>query len=397
MRGTAVVVGGGLGGITAAVALRQVGWQVTVLERAAEFGEVGAGVGMMPNAVRALDALGLGDEVRRVGTPRVPGGVRDPKGRALSYVDVAELDRLAGRPVAIHRADLHRVLRAALPPECLVTSADVQEVTPEVRYLDGDRPVVLAPDLVVAADGIGSRTRALLWPAAPAPVYAGTTTWRGVTGPEFADDLEISQALGPNTEFGVLPLAGGRVAWYGAVVAPRGERAEDEAAAVRKVFGSWYDPIPRLLAATDPETVLRHDIFELGTPLPTYVRGRVALLGDAAHAMTPYLGQGACMAIEDGVVLAAACAAHDDLDAALARYDRERRPRTQAMAKASRLAGRMGHRLANPVAVALRDAVLRLTPSRVVVRQMAKFSGWRPPTLPVSPDQVNFESDPEHR
>lgn len=396
MRGTAVVVGGGLGGITAAVALRRVGWKVTVLERAPEFGEVGAGVGMMPNAMGALDALGLGDEVRRNGTPRVPGGIRDPKGRALSCVDVAELDRLAGRPVAIHRADLHRVLRSALPAECLVNSADVVEVSPRVRYLVGGHEVELEADLVVAADGIGSRIRAQLWPEAPDPVYAGTTAWRGVTAPDFADELEISQTLGPRTEFGILPLAGGRVAWYGAVVAPPGQRAEDESAAVREVFGSWHDPIPALLAATDPKAVLRHDIHELGTPLSTYVRGRVALLGDAAHAMTPYLGQGACMAIEDAVVLAAACADHADLDAALRHYDLERGPRTQSIAKASRMVGRMGHKLANPAAVKLRDALLRLTPSSVSVRQMAKFSRWTPPALHVSPDQVDVRSDPGH-
>jgi 2-polyprenyl-6-methoxyphenol hydroxylase-like FAD-dependent oxidoreductase len=396
MRGTAVVVGGGLGGVTAAVALWAVGWQVTVLERAAEFGEVGAGVGVMPNAMRALDALGLGDEVRRNGTPRIPGGIRDPKGRALTSIDVAELDRLAGRPTAIHRADLHRVLRSALPAECLVTSADVVEVVPEVRYLDGKRPVVLPADLVVAADGLRSRIRARLWPEVPAPVYAGTTTWRGVTGPTFPDGPEITQVLGPGSEFGILPLAGGRVAWYGAVVSPPERRAPDEAAEAWRVFGSWYDPIPALLAGTDPKTVLRHDIFELGTPVPTYARGRVALLGDAAHAMTPYLGQGACQAIEDAVVLAAACADHDDLDAALAHYDRERRPRTQEIAKASRLVGRMGHKLANPVAVAVRDVLLRLIPARASVRQMAKYTGWTPPPLRMSPDRVNLEGDPDH-
>src|SRR3954468_15851453 len=103
MRGTAVVVGGGLGGLTAAVALRRVGWRVTVLERAPEFGEVGAGIGVMPNAMRALDALDLGEAVRRDGTPRLPGGIRDHRGRALGHLDAAELER-GGRLCAIHRA-----------------------------------------------------------------------------------------------------------------------------------------------------------------------------------------------------------------------------------------------------------------------------------------------------
>ncbi|MBB5957859.1 2-polyprenyl-6-methoxyphenol hydroxylase-like FAD-dependent oxidoreductase [Saccharothrix tamanrassetensis] len=361
----ATVVGGGLGGLAAAVALHKVGWEVTVLERAAEFGEVGAGVGVMPNALRALGALGLADEVRAIGTPNVPGGVRDPRGRALTLVDASE----AGRVVAVHRADLHRVLRSALPERCLVTSTEVTS------------PDDVDADLVVAADGIRSRLRAALFPAHPEPVYAGTTAWRSVTGPRFPKDLEISQTLGPGSEFGVLPLGDGRVCWYAATVAPAGGRSPDELGEVRDLVGDWHHPIPALLDATPAGTVLRHDIHELGAPLPTYVRGRVALLGDAAHAMTPYLGQGACMAIEDGVVLAAACARGNTVAEALADYDRARRPRTQAVAKASRLAGRLGHKLRNPVAVAIRDTAMRAIPTSLSLKGMAKFTAWEPPSL----------------
>lgn len=360
----AVVVGGGLGGVTAAVALRAVGWEVAVLERAPEFGEVGAGVGVMPNALRALGALGLADEVRRIGTPRVAGLLRDRRGRVLVRVDQAEAEHV----VAVHRADLHRVLRSALPEECLVTGV-------EVRSVDE-----LDADLVVAADGIRSGIRRELFPEHPGPVYAGVTAWRSVTGARFPAGLEIGQTLGPGVEFGVLPLGDGRVCWYAATAAPAGGRADDELGEVRRLVDGWHDPITALLDATPAGTVLRHDIHELATPLPGYVRGRVALLGDAAHAMTPYLGQGACTAIEDGVVLAAMCARHD-VPTALAEYDRLRRPRTQAVARASRLLGRLGLRLRNPVAVAVRDAVVRAVPSRVAVRGTARFTGWTPPPL----------------
>ncbi|MEU4740126.1 FAD-dependent monooxygenase [Actinosynnema sp. NPDC023658] len=365
----AVVVGGGLGGVAAAVALRRVGWEVVVLERAPEFGEVGAGVGVMPNAMRALDALGLADDVRRIGTPRVAGGILDPRGRSLTHVDASQLEHV----VAVHRADLHRVLRSALPADCLVTDT-------EVRSADD-----LDADLVVAADGIRSRLREAIFPSLPQPVYAGTTAWRSVTEARFPADLGISQTIGRGTEFGVLPLGDGRVCWYAATVAPAGARAADEWAEVRGLVDGWHDPITALLDATPPHTVLRHDIHELATPLPTYVSGRVALLGDAAHAMTPYLGQGACMAIEDAVVLAAACARAADVPTALAEYDRQRRPRTQSMARASRALGRVGHRLRNPVAVAVRDAAMRAVPARVAVRGMAKFLAWTPPRL--SPDR----------
>ncbi|MCE6997805.1 FAD-dependent monooxygenase [Saccharothrix sp. S26] len=365
----AIVVGGGLGGVTAAVALRQVGWEVAVLERAQEFGEVGAGVGVMPNAMRALAALGLADDVRRIGTPRVAGGILDPRGRALTRVDASHEDRV----VAVHRADLHRVLRSALPPACLVTDT-------EVTSLDD-----LDADLVVAADGIRSRARQALFPGLPQPVYAGTTAWRSVTTAVFPRDLAISQTLGPGTEFGVLPLGDGRVCWYAATIAPAGGRSADELGEVRRLVGGWHDPIPDLLDATPPDAVLRHDIHELAAPLPTYVRGRVALLGDAAHAMTPYLGQGACMAIEDAVVLASACARADDVPSALADYDRQRRPRTQSMARASRMLGRVGHRVRNPVLARVRDAAMRAVPPSLALRGMAKFLAWTPPSL--SPDR----------
>ncbi|MEU1364115.1 FAD-dependent monooxygenase [Micromonospora zamorensis] len=162
--------------------------------------------------------------------------------------------------------------------------------------------------------------------------------------------------------------------------APPGGHAPDELAALRERFGDWHAPIPALLAATPPGVVLRNDIHHLAVPLSSYVRGRVALLGDAAHAMTPNLGQGAGQAIEDGVVLGAVCAGGaDGLPAALAAYDEQRRPRSQAIARAAFRAGRYGQQLRNPLAIALRDSALRLTPGRAALRGMARYADWSPP------------------
>ncbi|MDX8050111.1 FAD-dependent monooxygenase [Lentzea sp. BCCO 10_0798] len=342
----AIVVGGGIGGLATAVSLRRVGWEVVVHERAATFGEVGAGVGVMPNALRALEWLGLADEVRRLGTPRVSGGVRASDGRWLVHLpDVGQQN-----VIAIHRADLHGVLLRALPPEILFNNAEVTGVDE------------LDADLVVAADGINSRLRAELLPDAPGPVYAGATAWRGVAPGPY--ELPLSQTLGPGGEAGVLPLGDGRVCWYVATVAPASADLDPVA-----LFAGWHDPLPELLAST-PD-VIRHDIYELPL-LPTFVSGRVALLGDAAHAMTPYLGQGACMALEDAVTLAS-------VDGDLARYDALRRPRAQSVWKGSRMAGKFGIEVRSPVALALRNFAFRVVPPSLAMRGMTRFSSWEVP------------------
>ncbi|MDG4810323.1 FAD-dependent oxidoreductase [Micromonospora sp. WMMD1120] len=380
----AVVVGGGIGGLSAALALHRHGWRVTVLERAAELREVGAGLSLMANAVRALDALGLGPALRDGGHGEAPGGIRDRHGRWLSRVDAADMVRQLGTTaLGVHRATLHRTLREALPASSVHTDATVEHVEPgpdraEVRYRGTDGGHTLAADLVVGADGLRSRVRAQLWPRHPDPVYAGSTTWRAAIA--FPDPVPAAITWGPGAEFGMVPIGAGQLYWYAAVNTPPGGHAPDELAAVRERFGDWHDPIPALLTATPPEVVLRHDIYHLAEPLPSYVRGRVALLGDAAHPMTPNLGQGAGQAIEDAVVLGAVCAGGAaDVPGALAAYDAQRRPRSQSVARASFTAGRFGQQLRNPVALALRDIALRLTPGRATLRGMARYADWSPP------------------
>ncbi|MEV6241285.1 FAD-dependent monooxygenase [Lentzea sp. NPDC051838] len=345
----AIVVGGGIGGLAAAVSLRRVGWEVQVLERAAEFGEVGAGIGVMPNALRALEWMGVADEARKLGTPRVSGGIRASDGRWLAHLPDVGQEKI----VAMHRADLHGVLLRALPSEILFNNVEVTSV----EELDAD--------LVVAADGINSRLRGELLPDAPGPVYAGATAWRGVAPGPF--DLPISQTLGPGGEAGILPLGDGRVCWYVSTMAPANADLDPH-----ELFADWHDPIPEFLA-TSPE-ILRHDIYELPL-LPTFVSGRVALLGDAAHAMVPYLGQGACMALEDAVTLAS-------VDGDLVRYDALRRPRAQTLWKASKLAGKFGIEVRSPVALALRNFAYRALPGSVAVRGMTRFSSWQVPAMP---------------
>ncbi|WP_225828080.1 FAD-dependent monooxygenase [Streptomyces naphthomycinicus] len=384
MGGTAVVVGGGIGGLAAALGLRRIGWRVRVVERAAVPADAGAGISLHANGLRALEAVGVGAAVRAAARPQYTGGTRTPAGRWLARMDGTLLERALGSPiVGIPRADLHRLLRAALPARCLLVGAAVDTLDlsrpDRVGVPVGDD--LLEADLVVAADGVHSRLRGLLFPAHPGPAYGGSTVLRAITGRPVEVRTDFELTWGKGAEFGHIAFADGRAEWHAVLTAPPGVRHADPLGTLRHRFRDWHEPVPSLLAATRPEDVLHHDIHELVTPLPSFTAGRVALLGDAAHAMTPHLGQGACQALEDAATLAAALAGEASVGAALARYDAERRPRAQAVARAARQAGRLGQGLSHPLAVALRNTGLRIAPSRVSARAILRHADWTPPAL----------------
>jgi 2-polyprenyl-6-methoxyphenol hydroxylase-like FAD-dependent oxidoreductase len=207
-------------------------------------------------------------------------------------------------------------------------------------------------------------------------VYTGHTSWRIVV-PRPPGPCPYGEVWGRGLLSGAAGLTGDRIYCYFTAPAPEGATAPDERAELARLFAGWPDPIPRLIAAAEPETVIRTDLRCLDTPLPAYHAGRIALIGDAAHAMTPHLGQGACQAIEDAVVLAHVAATSGDLAA----YTAARLPRTTAIARRSRTIGRVAT-WANPVAVAVRDLALsiagRLDPA-TAVRQFDAVFAWRPP------------------
>ena len=364
--GSALVVGAGIGGLAAAVGLRRIGWSVSVLERAPLIAEVGAGLTLWPNAVQALDALGLDVTDRTVPTIS-RGNILTPKGHWVRRNHPEDVGVLA-----IHRADLYDVLRKELPDTALHTDAEVTAVSTDGTVACSGEE--LAADLVIAADGVNSITRRTLWSADA--VFQRRTVWRGVTPSESVWPVQESLTLGRGVQVGVLPLPGKRVYWFLTANAdhPNQLYADDRAEVLRRVRG-WHHPIPELVAATPEDQVLHNDIVDID-PLPTFVKNRVVLLGDAAHAMPPDLGQGACQALEDAVVLAAALA-DDDLD----RYDRERRARVQPMAAAARESVTRNSSTSAVAHFGLTVAA-RFIPPKAWRKAAGQWSGWTAPELP---------------
>jgi 2-polyprenyl-6-methoxyphenol hydroxylase-like FAD-dependent oxidoreductase len=384
-RARAVVIGAGIGGLAAAAGLCSAGWDVTACERAAALEPVGAGLSLGPNGLRALDVVGAGDALRALAVPQELG-IRRSDGRWLMRSTTGHMvtDRFGDPVILVPRAAVIDALAARVPDGVLSLGTEVTSVQPGggAAALVSSTAGELEADLVVAADGIRSATRTALFPAHPGLRYAGFTTWQLLAGP-VAGPVPMAESWGRGAVFGVMPLSDGRIYCYAAAPAAAGARAEDELAELVRVFGSWHEPIRALLAAARPQDVIRRDVAELAAPLPSFHHGRAMLLGDAAHPMTPNLGQGACQALEDAAVLArlAAGTEPDAVPAMLARYSAARLPRTTDVVRWSHRAAAMATRT-SPPAVGLRNTLTllagKLAPG-AALRSLTPVYGWQPP------------------
>jgi 2-polyprenyl-6-methoxyphenol hydroxylase-like FAD-dependent oxidoreductase len=371
------VIGAGLGGLAAAAAADRAGHTVTVLERSPALRETGAGIGIMPNGVLALDALGLGEPVRaQAGPPDAGGGIRDRHGKPLLTADMAAVKDRVGAPlVVVRRSWLHGLLAHALAPGIVLTGTPVTELRDagdHVELRTGGGPV--HADAVVVADGARSGLRSALLPEHPGLAGSGEFAARAIAPAAPAGvPLPVGEFVDHHTgdRFGCLPLADGGVYWYATW---HGTAPADPAGRhrwLRDRRSGWHPATVALIDSTPADAVHVVETAQLVHPLPTLAVGRVALLGDAAHAMTPDLGQGACQAFEDAVTLGAVLdgASAADVPAALRDYDATRRPRTSDLQRECR---RM-HRLLGLTGWRgrLRDALLRRVPRALAVRSLA--------------------------
>ncbi|TDC86951.1 FAD-dependent oxidoreductase [Actinomadura sp. 7K507] len=393
---TATVVGGGIAGLASALMLARAGWRTTVLERQSGSAEVGAGVALPRNGEAALRALGFDDgRIAEIGYETLVTGFRDTRGRRILRIPDDRADVRWGMTAwGVQRRRLHAALRlaaveAGVKPVLESQVTDVDPGTPggsraTVTWRSGETEHGAETDLVVGADGMWSAVREAVFPGVR-PRYSGSTSWRAIV-PDDALDGRLVEFWGPGAEFGAMRVSDSEVYWYGYFRSPEGTVFADEHAAARARFSGWAPGIVNLIEATDPERLMRHDVYHLPGGLPDYVRGRVVMVGDAAHAALPTMGQGAATALEDGVcvgrLIGAPAALGHDLGRAMAEFDAIRRPRCRAIARRAEHIARFGADLGGGWRQVVRNSVLRLVPAQPLARAGGPLMGWTPPPPP---------------
>lgn len=365
------IIGGGIGGLTAAVALARKGLTAEVYEQAPALEEAGAGVGLWPNAMAALESIGLSGKVSRLAVKVARQGLRRSDGTWLmSFPWELMVERWGAGVTLVHRAELQRLLAAELDPSAIHLGARCTGVEDgsrgvTVRFADG-RDV--RADVLVGADGVHSVVRTALF--GPAPLrYRGYMTVRGITAagsvPLPADGAET---WGRGARFGLGPTSGERIIWWATWKAVAGRQNDsDTAARLRELFGAWHDPIPAVIDATPETAVIRKHIYDR-RPTRTWSRGQVALLGDAIHPMTPDLGQGAGQAIVDAATLATCLAAAGDAGAGLREYQQRRWRNAAFNTLMARTIGTMGQ-WDGGITCTARNSLTRAIPQSLQLRQ----------------------------
>jgi 2-polyprenyl-6-methoxyphenol hydroxylase-like FAD-dependent oxidoreductase len=375
-----LVVGGGIGGLTVAHALRREGIAVTVFERAQniERAQYGSGFFLWSNAMAALKQLDLADAVTAVGAPIRRFEEFTARGEQFANWPVDEMSAPAGVPsICISRADLHPVLLDRLGEGMVELGAECtgfeQDATGVTAHIAGGRTE--RGDLLIGADGVRSITRDNLRRQA-SPRYAGYTAWHAIIDDAYRDSLGdiFREAWGRGARFIHYPVGHNRRYWAGFLAVPEDFPTPDGARATMfTAFSRWMEPLKALIAATEEEEIHRTPIYTR-LPLRHWGEERVTLLGDSAHPMTPNLGQGACQAIEDAVVLAKCLRGlgeGDDIAAALRDYERRRKSRTASVVMRAWGIGETG-RWKSGLACTLRDRINRVVFSTVALSQQRK-------------------------
>ncbi|MBT2691661.1 FAD-dependent monooxygenase [Bacillus sp. ISL-55] len=377
------IIGAGIGGISAAIALQQHGQKVSVFERASELKEMGAGIVLSANAIKTLEKLGVADQVRQAGSPVKKAEIRSPDGQLLVNMPVhKQAERYGTYSYLIYRPDLQRILSEKLEPNTMVLNRKFlrleQDGDKTTSFFEGGESI--ESELLIGADGVHSQVRENIVEKSRMR-YSGFSAFRGIShyeDPRFPAELGGGfEVWGEGKRFGFSHIGKGRVFWFVAVNAPQGTflSGENKKHIALQHFKGWWGPIEDVIGTTSEENILVHEIFDR-KPLKRWHKGRVTLLGDAAHPMLPNLGQGGAQAMEDALILSRCLKQFpQDLESALSRYEQERVPRVTKIVQGSRMMARM-MQLENPAAMKVRNQFLRIVPDELKIKRLDWILGY---------------------
>ena len=374
-----VVQGAGIGGLTLAIALVRHGYSVKVVERAQSLSEVGAGIWMAANPMQVFDRLGFAAQITKAGRTVRRLRLQDFRGFDIHVTDLTEAAREFGfETVALHRAVLQRVLFEQLPTDTVIFGTEIQvlEQGPERVFMRLANGSAMTAKVAAGADGFHSKMRGLL-SLGGEKRYSGSSSYRaiarGVGLLPGHEEHEAYEIWGEGCRVGFSKINGDDYYWYMTFESAAGQSAAQEemrrhaASIFRAYFPAWIG----LLEATPAEAILRTDISDL-KPLKRWSVGRAGLVGDAAHATTPNLGQGGAMAVEDALALVKAFEAEGLSAAAWERFERGRREKVEWVVATSWTIGRICH-VRNPIGRWLRNALLMYLPKSSDRKQMARM------------------------
>jgi 2-polyprenyl-6-methoxyphenol hydroxylase-like FAD-dependent oxidoreductase len=368
------VIGGGIAGLTAAIALRKAGHEVTIFESASEIRPLGAGLLLAANAIKGLERIGVADKVIPMGRQLSRFSILSQSGHILSEMDSNILSRKYGlNNFAIHRGALHQILLKELPFVRIETgkraiSMEQGEQSVTIKFQDGSTH---RAQYTIIADGVHSSLRRQLLPGSQVR-YAGYTCWRAIVDNPGLALSASTETWGVHGRVGIVPLKDNQIYWFLCVNAAANapEMKQMTATDLLARFAGYHAPIPQILAATSNDQLLWNDIVDIA-PINRFAFGRALLMGDAAHATTPNMGQGACQAIEDAAVLLDELEKRPDqeLETTFKNFEQRRVRRTTMIVNKSWRMGRLAQ-LEQPWLVSVRDVMMRYIPDRFNQKQL---------------------------